>query len=994
MKTCDHCGVENADEARTCVNCGDPLDIAGGTESGSAAAAPRRETLKLPPRTPAAAAARAVQRRPGDRGEGQANGENGAAPEDESREERLERALQQVEDSGRFAIGVIGFATSGKTFFIHRLKRFMREEGEYEPEPPPPKEGSVVQGTVLIEAHEFELNTLDQPLTRGSGAASGKAEPFWLIDIPGERFRQALEVAVAGEDAVELIRVLRMSHALIIVLPADEALAAPVAQADHIARIRFEAELDELGRTPRDNEPAEAAHRRTELIAELERTEKPISTERRMSELLANIAKISALARKGAPDGTNATALAGEPNENPGTQATRRPGRSPFTFVALAKADLLIEPENGAAVRQNFPHILDPGLLDSAPAQLMRLHRRQVHARIAQAFEWHKFDFVSSFAGQPADDPRIYYRLNHYGVAAVVDWILWARDYSKTARRRSSEGVGRWAQVKRFVERVEGRATRVLGRWHDEGSLLQPEEMGLDPSRCPASQPSWFERIRTVRSKSVRALLRPGSLLPRAIFAASVAAATAASFFLSPIPHSSAGTGFAFDLSPVYPAEIRRLEEENRDYARGRIAGDLRRWRIIPSDGGWFSFRVGSEARRALEQAMRQIPEGTIPSAEAAQEAAENLGRAASSDPSQVRAANSYHRGLIEYLGGRHAAAAEAFTSADAAIEEVLRNPPQSSVYDRTAARVPAAQLVILNALGVAHLEAGDPAAAAAALRRARAVIDESRPRIIDPADVSRLWFNATTREPQPMVRIPTAEIWTNLLAALIRLHGSAADPTAAESLRRELAALVATARERADEAADHPALAANLLIAAARVGDMQALSSLYVPDGAPPEVAIVSAQAQAMANPRSSDLPAARYWGAVSTLKELLQQRTGYSGRGATAGIERVLAEHPDERPALREWLADVVETEYDESSGAARRALTLNYGQYYRGSAQLRDWEARAPLGLLWFAAITLLLATLLWLLQRSFRRVRATYHRLYDPQHRRDRLEQQQG
>jgi tetratricopeptide (TPR) repeat protein len=990
MKDCPNCGLENEDEAEVCSHCSFEFPAQGALPT-LATPTPPQNPLFLPAPAPSdrirlslpSSASPPPPPPP----------PPPASPTAEGQPTDLDQTLVDIEESGEFAIGVIGFATSGKTFFIQRLKRYMKEEGGYEPDPVPAPNEAVVEGTRNIEAHHFQVMALDpaRRSARKPGSGHEPREPFYLVDIPGERFRQAVQASLAGGEAETLIKVLRVSHALIIVVAADEMLAPRVTKGQTLERLEIEQQLAELGSAQPGEDPKIAATRKR-LQRRMVVLEDKKEVDEHLSELLANISVISAVASElTAPDGTKLTLQHYQSlsqSERSQIYSGPRRGSAPFAFIALAKADLLLMPKAGDRLRKSFPHIADMDRIDIAPASLLKIHRPKFHQRIREAFAWHKIDFVTSFEGQPKNDLRIHYGLDHYGVAAIVDWIHWARDYSRRSGRRTGDAPRFLEKPRAGWDRFEGAVTRRLGHWREQGAVLLPEEVGLNVHR---PEPTLWDRVPAMRSRAVNGVMRPGSRWPDAILAGSGLLGLAAILWLGGVFQGSEQRGYAFPLQPVYRAELVRMEEEAPVFGRGIEEQGLRRWTLIPSDGGWFSFRLNNPSRAALVHAMGLIPEqagGDQLDAATGEEAVASLNQSAGGDPSQIRAANSYHQGLLNYMMGNYPGAAEAFHTASEAVEQVATNPPAGARYDATASRLPAVRIAILNGEGVANLAAGKVEEAAVALRRAKTLADQERNRIVEPKSVDRFWYVIGTRDPVPVVRLPTGDVWSNHLAALIRLHARETDPVKADRLRRELATLVSAAQERAGEAVEHPKLAANLMIAAARSGTLEGLGILDLGDAGEEAASTVTDEVRAITARGDVDVPQARYWKAVARLREALDSRRRNNGANAPARIEETLAANPEEAGALRRWLADVLDTEYGKGSRSVRRQLTANYGQYYGGAAQWRNIDGRAPFGIWWGAILAGLLIVALLIAWRSGRRIRATYLRLFVPQHHYDR------
>jgi len=335
---------------------------------------------------------------------------------------------------------VIGFATSGKTFFINRLKRYLRQEGGYEPDPPPADDESQVAGTTQIETHRFDVLRADAEMSGGVSARHFRRdrEPFYLIDIPGDQFRNAIEANAGGEQAATLIKVLRLSRVLILVLPADELLAPAVRRDEGEVLIDLRDKLAALG----DGNPDEASAV-TKIRNRLKRRIEALETEKRLDGLLDNISTISAMASELTDEDGNRLSLerfqALSRSEQIRLYTGPRRGPAPFTYVAITKADLLINERHHARITRAYPDVEEPDLLDESPGDLLRLLRPKIHKRIIQSFSWHKFDFVTCFDGQPAGSTRILYRLPHYGVEAW--WI------GSTGRAAMRDGSANGAKV-------------------------------------------------------------------------------------------------------------------------------------------------------------------------------------------------------------------------------------------------------------------------------------------------------------------------------------------------------------------------------------------------------------------------------------------------------------------------------------------------------------------------------------------------------------------
>lgn len=992
MKKCPSCGFPNPIEAAQCANC--EFVFAEGTTAAREAGEEVAEDVgaAVPPPPPPPAPIRLGGPDPGPRA-------TADAPEGPS--EIDEEDLLEIEESGLFTIGIIGFATSGKTFFINRLKKFFRQEGGYDPKPPPPPDEGIVEGTINIETHRFFVLETDAEREGRAGSPRFRRdrEPFYMIDIPGDKFRNAVEKDLAGEEADTLINVLRLSHALIVVLPADDLLLPKLENEERFEFRRIEREIAAL-KAQGEGLSIEDRRKLSRLEHKRQRLDKRVDQEKHLEGLLDNIALISAIASELRDEHGEIITRQRYREMSDLERATAYTGRlrgpAPFTYIALAKADRLISPKQLRRVRTAFPNVSDPDLIDLDPGNVVRLHRPKIHQRIVQAFAWHKFDFVTCFEGQPVDEKRIHYWLPHHGVEAVVEWIHWARIYSRKSGRRDTGEKRRLERFRAWWDRMEGRIGRQLASWHESGGRADPARLGLDPGYYRRGRGRALDGVQASLAEGIAKLMDPKGHAGRlALLGTGALLAIVAVTWLMGGFASREQRGYSFAPQPVYAAEIEQMETGAPAFAEGVVDRRLRRWSAVPDDGGWFSFAEGGRARGPLEQALRTIPEEAEPGlldGQTAENAIGNLQSSASADRRQVRAANSYHEALLRYLAGDLAAAAATFTVARDELERARSEGASGARYEATSSRMAAVRAAIRHGLGTTELvrEDGNLAEAVIALRDARAIARDPNSGVRDATALSRFWFPLTTRDPVPIIRLETAEIWTNLLAGLIRAHRLALaddDSERAERFRRELQDLVAQAAEHSDEAADQPRLVANLMIAAARSGAFNTIGSFYL--GREPSQDLRSAvgYAQIIADPESSGSPNAQYWKITQRWRELLSPDSGRP-RAAARQIAADLQRNRPDQASLRLWLADVMETEYERSSGAARRELTLNYGQYYDGAQWFRYADAYAPFGFILGVLLSLLVVVGFIALWLAFRRVRPIYVKLHVPRHRAER------
>lgn len=447
----------------------------------------------------------------------------------------IEEQLDQIEQSGAFTIGVIGYSTSGKTFFLNRLKHYYTELRHYHTDPHPEDED--LKGTIDLEAHFFEAldSEEDHPT---SGIIEPAREDFWIIDIPGEDFKKAVDARLQGPVSDGLMRVLRVAQALIIVLPSNEILTRQPSRAERaeIASLKHQHEKlveqreeieTKIGALKASRSKRNAAEsialtaKLTGMKTEQGKVEKKmakyndiLNVETRLRQLLESIADINLYCRTmtdGAGGMSTAAFLGLSPKERRKMARSRyHQARSPFTFVAFAKADLLIGElgRKPSEIAREFPHIVDRFLLDLAPASLFKLYRPKLHRAVVEQFRWNKFDFVTSFDGQPANDKKPRYTLReHYGVAAVVQWIHWARSYSsRIAPGAPGAKLTPLEWLRDVATGIEAWFVRKMSAWNDAAVSLDPAGLGITAACCTQPAASDDEPPRRERSLTLFAL--------------------------------------------------------------------------------------------------------------------------------------------------------------------------------------------------------------------------------------------------------------------------------------------------------------------------------------------------------------------------------------------------------------------------------------------------------------------------------------------------------
>jgi len=207
MKRCANCGNLAEDEAAYCDVCGRdsfvPAQEDAAAPSVEAAAAsepaPAVETAPAPPAaeapetapvdvTPLAAETPPVAEtaaEPPARArlnlKPAAGPPEAAEPADEHEREITPEDIAEVKADGWFTIGLIGFPTAGKTWFLNRVKeRYSSGLAAYTVSPPKVPQLDEVKGSTVITLHRFAL-----PQHVASKRENKALNSFVILDIPG-----------------------------------------------------------------------------------------------------------------------------------------------------------------------------------------------------------------------------------------------------------------------------------------------------------------------------------------------------------------------------------------------------------------------------------------------------------------------------------------------------------------------------------------------------------------------------------------------------------------------------------------------------------------------------------------------------------------------------------------------------------------------------------------------------------------------------------------
>jgi hypothetical protein len=459
VTTCPECGTAYDEQAfaecPTCELTGAPRELAPAAAEPDEGLSRQLNALRANLFGAARAAAEApAEPRPALKTTDQ---QEAPAPDDDapSSDEITFDRLAELRRSKRMVIGILGFPTAGKTWFLNRLKHNWVYERGNKASPPPAETGAEVGRTDIVTEHTF---------TRPGGG-------FHVIDLPGERFEAAAESNFQSDPLV--LAVIDACGALAIMLPADEALFSGHAAA------RYEARKTSAGAdiVPLGDAAAEIDRRLEDAKKELARL-KRLQKKQPSDELAAQIkaaearrddadaARKALKARRLADHGADLAGkhrrlerfiaglghMSGLLSLKSGADAPSGPVKpaavdahimsgafKPFAkpvYVALSKADSVLDreglaadffasPADHQAWRQDFDH--DP---------LATVHslKPTLALQFGRWFRWVKFDFLTAFCDHQGG-VLINYDLGSRGVNAVVDWMDWIARYDQLPAR-------------------------------------------------------------------------------------------------------------------------------------------------------------------------------------------------------------------------------------------------------------------------------------------------------------------------------------------------------------------------------------------------------------------------------------------------------------------------------------------------------------------------------------------------------------------------------
>jgi len=932
--------------------------------------------------------------------------------------------LSKIARSRKFVIGLIGYPEAGKTWFLARLK-YHYENGcptsveagagwrpfvggrPYLPVDPAPENYSMVSRTDWTSDHLF----VPAGSLSGEDRASRDKVPasaFYIIDIPGEAFRNAMKVRFRDVRAEKLLSAIQICHALIVLLPAEGMVKANSDPNLKTRRKRItrwedtknrEVHTDAVGTVPADFDalPTLVARKDAQL-AELQQLEARVlrggresrqarqacdvarlaleSIEREIAELRAwraaydsleldrftgsilRLSTVLAVLRTDPEDSSSVEKLLNASNSEFAQMADGVSlSKAPLLYVAMSKADTLLSGEELAG--------REPP--DATPEHSLRKARRGLVDGIRNYFAWYKFDFLTAFKGQNdgAESDEIDYELPHYGIDAVIEWIGWARRYAEATGLAGS---------RRGWRLVLGRLTR----WRRMEVELARSGAGARPSdnRLPSWLGHYFGVLTRISTPVILALLGGAVLF----------AAVLLLWIFDPAVYYGYGEDGAIAIQPRprYPIELARMAKENDRLASGFESRGVGPWSAVPSTDQMFAV-ASPQIRYELNVLLRKL--ATLPT-DAPLDKAEGQqlldelglidGEMGRSNAWGRRSVIAFHRGWLYQRMERWPEAASAFQDAR---EQVLAAHAVGAIQVSRQLGVRAAAD---HGIGYAYLRAGEPMKAEQYLADAVWLAEDNKPLLQRRGDFAAFYAFDPYKTP---ASFSLGGAWSDLAAARIRVQATLGPTQQNEQALRDL---LGSNRGRTADLANQPELATNLLIAGSRLGvsldqlkevgpeaaDGSGRSDL---EGAARDALRASGDTAGGNNPCEKD----DVWCVTGRWRQDFT-------KGDAAAIRRERASLTDFTPGalqyLDEWRNEVLLTERRRSS-SERRGIIAGYGDMYQGIGKLGRWIDNAGGLALSFVWLVLIVGPLTWTVSLIWH-ARRTYRQLHRPRHYEDR------
>jgi hypothetical protein len=329
-------------------------------------------------------------------------------------------------------IGLMGFSTTGKTWFLERLKAGFQED--FEIEPPPQWSRS---RTVGPTRHGASLHRFSCP--------GNPKRSFYVVDVPGELYRIEMQSGFTGA-SVDMLQVIALCNAYAFVVPAAEYL--------------FMQELFDRGALI-DGLPSEAhIAARGGFTPEARRqiNEDRYQYIETMHHTLSRLAlAIGYVQACGGVEAALAAGMDAQKLLDFGERNGVRCGKPAALLLTMADR---MQPVIDASVTAD-PRLQTGGSIafDADPVPIAMRYRPGILKGLARSFRWWKVDFATASdlheGGEDFDAAS-----DHYGVLDTIDWFRRVRRWSAVPRWALPMDSRRAAWVRGVVNPQFGAAWR------------------------------------------------------------------------------------------------------------------------------------------------------------------------------------------------------------------------------------------------------------------------------------------------------------------------------------------------------------------------------------------------------------------------------------------------------------------------------------------------------------------------------------------------------
>lgn len=347
-------------------------------------------------------------------------------------------------------IGLIGFSTTGKTWFLERLKLELDHSHTIRPNwwDRVSERGSKIQGTRGVSLHRF---VFQQPHKRGASAGGFS---FYVLDIEGELYREAVRGHFSNSESADLLETIILCSGYLFILPAAEYL--------------FDDELHERGALIPGLPSEEVLQRAFEMNnirdpGAIARARREMSERRhiQMKVLHNSVTELATLIAYVEKAGDAQTALRQGLSDQKLLDFMEKRGglcAKPAALV-LTMADNM-EPVIAASSKVDGRLRAGGGTsYDQDPLVTTMYFKPKILDRLARSFRWWKVEFATAWEGhRGGDEPDT--KSAQFGLLEIIEWFWTARRDARPAWWKRRVGTSAAIRLRALLEPGFGRAWR------------------------------------------------------------------------------------------------------------------------------------------------------------------------------------------------------------------------------------------------------------------------------------------------------------------------------------------------------------------------------------------------------------------------------------------------------------------------------------------------------------------------------------------------------